>query len=330
MRPLGIPVIRDRVVQMAAKLVLDPIYEADFKDCSYGFRPKRSVKGAIERIHKAVNYGKVYWVVDVDITGYFDNISHDKLLKLVEQRISDRRVLKLIRQWLKAGVMEEGLFRDTEQGSPQGGVISPLLANIYLNYLDTIWEGRYTHLGTLVRYADDLVVLCHKKEHAMETIKVLKGVFKRLELSINRDKSKLVNLWIGKPGFDFLGFHHRRVPIWGKGGRVAHILRSRPSNKAMKKMRDKVREELAPRNRLYWSPQKMVDHMNRTIQGWNTSYGSVDPRYSRGFLAKIDWHISRRLILYWRKKHKRNRLTQSEVMTVFRKLGLKTVSGYGA
>jgi len=157
MRPLGIPTIEDRVVQQAVKSVLEPIFETTFKDSSYGFRPKRNAHQAMKAIRKASQ--KNYWVVDVDIKGYFDNINHKKLMLLVEQKISDKRILRLIRNWLKAGVMEDGSLERSELGSPQGGVISPLLANIYLNVLDHLWEKRFQHLGTLVRYADDLVVM---------------------------------------------------------------------------------------------------------------------------------------------------------------------------
>ncbi|WP_246608669.1 group II intron reverse transcriptase/maturase [Paenibacillus agaridevorans] len=137
MRPLGIPTVRDRVIQMATKLVVEPIFEADFQESSFGFRPKRSAKGALDRIRKACNR-KGNWVIDVDIQGYFDNINQEKLMKLVEMRISDRRILKLVRKWLQAGVMEEGTVRRSDLGKPQGGVISPLLANIYLNYFDIL------------------------------------------------------------------------------------------------------------------------------------------------------------------------------------------------
>ena len=164
-RPLGIPTVRDRVIQMAAKLVIEPIFEADFQESSFGFRPQRSAKQALDRIRKACNR-KGNWVVDVDIQGYFDNINQEKLMKLVEMRISDRRILKLIRKWLSAGVMEEGTVRRSDLGTPQGGVISPLLANIYLNYFDLLWERHGSQIGELTRYADDFVVICKSRKDA--------------------------------------------------------------------------------------------------------------------------------------------------------------------
>ena len=158
-RPLGIPTVRDRVVQMAAKIVIEPIFEADFLDVSHGFRPRRDAHGAIRSAVDALDHGYA-WVYDLDIQGYFDNIDQEKLVSAVERRISDRRMVKLIRQWLKAGVLEDGTVRPTDMGSPQGGVISPLLANIYLHQLDEVWVREHRTVGRMVRYADDMVFLC--------------------------------------------------------------------------------------------------------------------------------------------------------------------------
>jgi RNA-directed DNA polymerase len=210
MRPLGIPTVKDRVIQMATKLVIEPIFEANFKECSFGFRPGRSAKQALERVRKACNR-KGNWVVDVDIQGYFDNINQEKLMKLVAMRISDRRIQKLIRKWLEAGVMEEGNVKHTELGTPQGGVISPLLANIYLNYFDTLWERHGAGIGELTRYADDFVIVCKTRKDAMRAMEIVKAIMARLELTLHPTKTRIVGMWTGVEGFDFLGMHHRKT-----------------------------------------------------------------------------------------------------------------------
>lgn len=325
-RPLGIPTVRDRLVQMAAKIILESIFEADFKDFSYGFRPKRSAHDALKKIMHTVNHGNIYWVVDVDIQGYFDHIPHDKLMLLVEQRVCDRKVLKLLRGWLTAGIMKDDQFHESVIGSPQGGVISPLLANIYLNYLDSVWDKQFSHLGTMVRYADDLVVLCHKKAQALETIRVLRTVFTRLELTMNTEKSKLVNLWQCDQGFDFLGHHLRRLPVMRKGGHVARILRCFPSKKAMKKMREKVKEVTAPRSLLLKRMDDIVAVLNPKIQGWKNYYTAVDPKAANRFLTKIDWYIHKRLMIFCRKKYKRWRLRQSKFYETLKQVKLKSAT----
>ncbi|WP_454192739.1 group II intron reverse transcriptase/maturase [Paenibacillus sp. Marseille-Q7038] len=223
-RPLGIPTVRDRVIQMA-KLVMEPIFEADFQESSFGFRPKRSAKGALDRIRKACNR-KGNWVVDVDIQGYFDNINQEKLMKLVEMRISDRRVLKLIRKWLNAGVMEEGKVRRSDLGTPQGGVISPLLANIYLNYFDILWERHGSGIGELTRYADDFVVVCKTKKDAERAYALIRAIMDRLELTLHPTKTRIVGLWTGEEGFDFLGMHHRKTKAETSYGKAYYTTQS--------------------------------------------------------------------------------------------------------
>lgn len=321
-RPLGIPTIKDRVAQMATKMVIEPIFEADFQDCSFGFRPKRNAHQAIARIRKESR--KCFWVVDVDIQGYFDNINQKKLMKLLEQRISDRRVLKLIRKWLEAGIMEEGKVRNPLTGTPQGGVISPLLANIYLNTMDRLWQKKFSHLGEIIRYADDFVIMCKTKKQAMDSIQVILAITKKLDLSINRDKSRLVNIWDDTEGFDFLGFHHRKFPKRIKGGRTIYVMSHIPKKTAMKKMRMKIKDYTEPRYKLLIDIKDLVRGLNRRLQGFKNYY-AISP-LGKKWLNRIDWYVLERLTLFYnkkrnnRKKHGRLRDVRNEVEHLLVKL----------
>jgi group II intron reverse transcriptase/maturase len=268
-RPLGIPTVRDRVAQMAATIVLEPIFEADFRASSYGFRPKRSATQALEtlRVHGARGGNHV---LDADIRDYFGSIDHATLLKLVALRISDRRVLKLLRLWLAAGVMEEGQWRATVTGTPQGGVISPLLSNIFLHVFDRVWEDRCAHLGTLVRYADDFVVLCGTKAAVEEARQRVSTVLARLGLELHPEKTRVVDLSRGREGFDFLGCHlHKRMsgPLWERTHRRVYFLQRWPSARAMVRVRARVRA-MTSRSRCHEDLRHIIAEVNPVLRGW--------------------------------------------------------------
>lgn len=320
-RPLGIPIIKDRVIQMAVKLMIEPIFEADFLECSYGFRPKRSAHQALDRIRKDTAK-KGWWIVDADIKGYFNNINHEKLMLLVEQRISDRRILKMIRKWLKAGVMENGEYTASEIGSPQGGVISPLLANIYLHYLDLKWERHYKHLGKLIRYCDDFVIICRIKKEAEHALKAVESIMQKLELKLHPEKTKLVSMWDGKEGFDFLGFQHRRKTTETSKGQYFCETHQFPSKKAMQKMRNNIKEVFASRSTLLLDVQKMIEILNPKIIGMRNYYGLKNAGKQ---LNKMDWYIIKKFTLWYNYKtqNKRRYSAISKVRKVVYENGLQ-------
>ena len=300
-RPLGIPCVKDRIVQMATKIAIEPVFEADFKDCSYGFRPKRSAKQALEVVRKACN-NKGYYVVDADIEKFFDNVNQDKLMTLIELRISDRRILKLIRQWLKSGVLYGNILEISELGTSQGSVISPLLANIYLHTLDRLREKYGLTHGILVRYADDTVIICKNKKSANHALALLQYIMGKLDLKLHPVKTKIVCMWDGKEGFDFLGMHHRRMTTETRQGSRFQETYQYPSRKAMKKMKTAIKSSVNSRSLLVAREDDLIKNLNPKITGWKNYYTT---KTSDKWMQALDWYIICTFARWYNKKHQR-------------------------
>jgi RNA-directed DNA polymerase len=280
-RPLGIPAVRDRTVEAALKHVLEPIFERDFAVHSYGFRPGRGCREAVKRVEELLGQGNI-WCVDLDFKGYFDTISHERLMDLIRQRIVDGKVLALLEQGLKAGVMEELKgWEPTERGSPQGSVISPLLANLYLNPLDheMVRRGWET-----VRYADDRVVLCRTREEAEQALTYLRQWSEAAELTVHPTKTRIVDAQ--SEGFDFLGWHFRGTKKW-------------PRKKSLEKLREKLRP-LTKRNQGR-SLNEIIAKVNPILRGW---YGYFRESPPSGLDRQDGW-VRRRLRALLRKRQKR-------------------------
>jgi len=303
LRPLGIPTIRDRVVQTAALLIIEPIFEADFQDCSYGFRPDRSAHQAIKEIRGYLNQGYCA-VYDADLKSYFDSIPHDKLISCLRMRIVDGHVLKLINMWLKVVVAEKSeneppKYSRPDKGTPQGGVISPLLANIYLHWFDKAFNS---HLGPkewakakLVRYADDFVVLARFIGDKVTSF-IENKIEKWLGLEINREKTRTTNLSNKDERLNFLGYEFRFYK--DKFGSDQTYLNLQPTKKAMEREKDKLRELTAPKN-CFKPINTVIKEMNRNLKGWSNYFNLGHPRESfrkiNNYARKLLWkHLRRR------------------------------------
>ena len=299
-RPLSIPAVRDRVVQAAAKIVIEPIFEADMLECSYGFRPRRSAHDALQVLIDEAWRGK-RWVAESDIADCFEAIPHSGLMSAVEERICDRHVLKLLRAMLRAGVMQDGAVTRSAAGTPQGGVISPVLANVYLHRLDRQWADRGS--GVLVRYADDLLAMCHSRREAEKALWALTAILAELGLELKSAKTRIVHLKEGGEGLDFLGFHHRWVRGNTPRSRHLRFLARWPSRQATQQARDRIRE-ITDRRRLRVPVDDVVQDVNRFLRGWSGyfRYGNSARQFN-----KINHYALDRLARFVAKRHKRSR-----------------------
>ena len=289
-------------MQAAVKIVLEPVFEADMLPCSFGFRPRRGAHDALQVLIDESWRGR-RWVVETDIANCFSAIPHEKLMQAVEERVCDQSVLKLLRAMLRAGVMEDGQVRRPVTGTPQGGVISPLLCNVYLHRIDRAWNVR--EHGVLVRFADDAVVMCTSREQAEAALARLRELLAELGLEPKEAKTRIVHLQVGGAGFDFLGFHHRLVRVTSRRNhrRSVTFLARWPADRAMQHARDRIRE-LTRRSRLLLPVEVIVDEVNRFLRGWAAyfRYGN-----SRGRFEKIKRYVRMRLALVIAKRHRRSR-----------------------
>jgi group II intron reverse transcriptase/maturase len=309
LRPLGIPVIRDRVAQMACKLVIEPIFEADFEDSSYGFRPNRSSKDAMGAIKGNLQKGKTE-VLDADLSGYFDTIPHDKLKKVLKLRIADPRLLHLISLWLKSPVIEDGKHRRSGgKGTPQGGVISPLLSNIYLHLIDRIVNnGNSVFYRTgvkIVRYADDFILMGERiSQQAKEKIKEL---LRKMGLTLNESKTR--DLDATKAPFNFLGFTIRYDKgIKGQGKRYWNIV---PSVKSEQKVREKIRTYLQTGG--HYPATKVAEGLNEILRGWLNYYDVPGVSYPSKSKRDLRYYLVEKLGRYYnRKSQRKSRLYGSQ------------------
>jgi RNA-directed DNA polymerase len=293
-RPLGIPVIKDRVIQMAATLVLEPIFETNFLPCSYGFRPGRGAHQAVEAIKKAISLKKQTVVIDADIVGFFDHIRQDILLKLLQRRISDPRVLKLIRGWLEAGVMEAGEYIESDGlGTPQGGVVSPWLSNVYLHSFDKMFQLSGIP-GTLVRYCDDFVILLWGNGKGV--LEKVRRMLSRLGLELHKDKTRVVD---SKKGFDFLGIHFRRSRTSRKSAKLKWYCAIWPSDRSMKRIKQKLRDVIG--RRYGSSLEDLIEELNPVIRGWNNYHTASWPVAKR--FNQLNRFIQERLRIFLKRKY---------------------------
>ena len=300
-RPLSIPPVRDRIVQAAVKIALEPVFEAGFLACSFGFRPQRAAHDALQVLLDESFKGN-RWVVETDIANCFEAIPHSALMQAVEERVSDRKILALLRAFLRAGVMDSGSLRRSVTGTAQGGVISPLMCNVYLHRLDRQWDG--DRHGRLVRFADDLVVMCSSRQQAEAALARLTALLAGLGLEPKAAKTRIVQLTENGEGFDFLGFHHRLVRARGRTGAKRMLFLARwPSRQAVQHARDRICE-LTDRSRLLVPVDVVVRQVNAFVRGWAGyfRYGN-----SAHVFDKIQTYTRARLAIFIGHRHKRSR-----------------------
>jgi len=313
-RGLGIPVVRDRVVQAAVKLVIEPILEADFRGCSYGFRPKRGAHDAIEEIRTWVTWG-YRQVIDADLKACFDSLPHEGVVAAVRRRITDPWILRLIRRWLKAGILGEGETRTAVAGTPQGGVISPLLANAYLHALDVAWEEKGRG-AKLIRYCDDYVILC--RGNPQPGVQRMEKIVHDLGLSLNEEKTRVVD---ATNGFDFLGMHFRLRPMRSDPRRL--FCYRWPATKAMQSVRQKVRDAVGYDDR--YSLADKIRVLNPILRGWGQYFriGNAHRHFK-----KVDSYVYTKLTNFLRRKYKRRGKGYREFPpSFFKRAGLYQLHG---